>query len=172
MGNKRRKNKSNNNKYKIKGQEMWYCNYNGCNKIYFDYRIFNRHHRKHNKLYKCSFDEICNKSFSNPRDLSIHEKIHNGLKEEKCKFCFKKFIHPSNLKKHIKYLHSNSSDSLILNRFICRKCNKSFNRKESLQKHLQSHLKRDSRKLIHCETCNKSFTTTTNCNRHKRQFNH
>ena len=162
--------KDNNDKDKI--IIGYHCDYKQCNKIFINYSLYNKHRRKHNKVFKCSFGEICNKSFSNQRDLTIHEKIHKGLKDEICKFCFSKFIHPSNLKKHIKYVHSNLNDTLILNQFICKKCNKTFNRKESLQRHLQSHLKRDLRKLIYCKICKTSFISISNYNRHKRIFNH
>ena len=78
-----------------------------------------------------------------------------------------KFNDPSNLRKHIKNIHK-INDSL--KPFICKHCKKQFNRKESLQKHFQTHLKVKDRKLYHCQQCNICFTFKSNLNKHSKKF--
>eukprot|EP01083_Nonionella_stella_P012036 34193_1 len=163
------KKKKKKNKKKKKENSIICCE--ECSKIFANHSLLRKHRQKHIKLHRCSFPLICDKSFSNKRDRIIHEKIHSAQKDEICKFCFAKFVHPSTLKKHIKYVHSNGDDP---NPFICKKCNKTFSRKESLQRHLHSHLKREKRRLIycnHCDTsCSKGFVSISNLNRHQRMF--
>eukprot|EP01084_Bolivina_argentea_P001402 2580_1 len=98
-------------------------------------------------------------------DLIRHEKIHKNIRNEICKYCAKGFIYPSNLQKHIKYIHKNNIE---IKPYICKKCLKKFVRKDSLIKHLQSHLNKKERKLYKCNhhQCNSLFTSKSNRNRH------
>eukprot|EP01083_Nonionella_stella_P088169 245535_1 len=136
------------------------CDADGCNKMFDHYKTYYKHKRIHNKLYKCSFNGICQKAFSKRIDLFIHEKIHKKIRNEVCKYCDKRFVHPSNLKKHIKYIHGEGQEEQC-KPFICKKCCKQFMRKDSLIKHLQCHLNRKDRTLFYCHEhgCNASFTT-------------
>lgn len=154
-------------KQKKKRLHFYFCDYPNCDKVFNDKKTHYKHLREHKKLYKCSFNEICNKSFSKKQDVLIHEKIHKNLKNEICKYCDKKFIHPSNLHRHIKYIHNSGIESKP---FFCRKCKKQFSRKESLIKHLRSHLNRNDRKIFYCnfDGCDMSFTSKSNRNRHLR----
>eukprot|EP01083_Nonionella_stella_P295159 1003154_1 len=165
-------------KHKRNHNKLYKCSFNGiCQKAFskridlFIHKTYYKHKRNHNKLYKCSFNGICQKAFSKRIDLFIHEKIHKKIRNEVCKYCDKRFVHPSNLKKHIKYIHGEGQEEQC-KPFICKKCCKQFMRKDSLIKHLQCHLNRKDRTLFYCHEhgCNASFTTKSNRNRHTRMF--
>ena len=145
------------------------CDHDGCGKKFTDYKAYYKHRRLHNRVHKCSFDKICSKAFGKKTDLLIHERIHRNLKSEICQYCDKRFVHPSNLQKHIKYLHQKE---IMSKPFVCKKCCKPFERKESLQKHFQSHLNEQERQLYYCKVkgCKVSFTSKSNWNRHVRVY--
>ena len=55
------------------------------------------------KNHKC---DLCNKAFSENRDLKKHIKcVHEGLKNHKCDICDKAFSEPWKLKRHILTVH-------------------------------------------------------------------
>ena len=150
---------------------MYTCDYDGCNKLYYDLRTLNKHKRVHTKPFKCLFlinnHHLCNKSFSNKRNLKIHARSHKNERKEKCKFCGKTFCDPSTLKNHIKYIHSCGTTPKP---YVCKVCHKKFARKASLQKHLEIHLNAEKRKLFECKHCNKSFTVKSNRTRHIKKL--
>lgn len=91
-----------------------------------------------NKGYKCS---ICSKSYTRNHNLVSHERTHRDLKPFKCSSCDKLFTRHHDLKRH-ESLH------LKVKKFICRGmlsdnktewgCGRTFARKDSLLKHLQT----------------------------------
>ena len=52
------------------------------------------------KSYSCS---TCGKAFKRNFDLTVHLRIHNGIKPYKCKICQKTFSLSSTLAKHKRY---------------------------------------------------------------------
>ncbi|GME69918.1 unnamed protein product [[Candida] boidinii] len=91
-----------------------------------------------NKSYKCS---VCSKSYTRNHNLVSHERTHRDLKPFKCSTCDKLFTRHHDLKRH-ESLH------LKVKKFICRGilsdnetkwgCGRTFARKDSLLKHLQT----------------------------------
>lgn len=149
--------------------KMYICDYNKCGKIFTNYGIYNKHRKTHIKKYRCSYIHIgCNREFATEKDLKIHQRIHSKEKSEICKFCLRGFTDPAALRKHIKYIHKN--DIININPFHCKQCNKSFQRKDSLQKHWKTHIKDSEKKKSFCQICNKSFTFKWNYAKHERLY--
>merc|ERR1712244_106057 len=90
-------------------------------------------------------------------NLLIHRRIHNNERCEQCTFCEKRFVDPSTLRSHIKYIHNKGHTQKP---FICRKCHKAFTKKTSLRNHL----------LSDCNQCAASFTVKSNLNRHLKKI--
>eukprot|EP01083_Nonionella_stella_P096852 272305_1 len=130
-------------------------------------RYLTVHMQQHTKPFQCS-NSKCNKSFSRKHDLKMHERLHSNTTElASCAFCGMKFTHPSNLRKHIKHFHAHHDGPKP---FVCKHCKKRFDRKESLQKHFQVHLKPTDRKRHHCEECDTFFTLKSNLGKHLKKF--
>ena len=126
---------------------IYFCDFKGCNKIFEKKSILNKHKKVHIKSYRCSFTSIgCTQCFSTKKDKKVHERIHRNQKCEVCRFCCKAFTDPAALRKHIKYIHE---DGIGCTPFVCKECRKQFKRKDSLQKHWQTHSKR-RRTIKHC----------------------
>lgn len=152
---------------------IYICNYNGCNKIFTSYGIYNRHCQTHIKKYRCSYMK-CNREFSTKHDLMIHDRTHSKVKSETCKFCLRCFTDPAALRKHIKYIHKNDGliNGINIKQFHCKHCKKSFDRKDSLKKHLQIHLKDNQESKSFCEICHLSFTFKWNYTKHNKIYHH
>lgn len=152
--------------------KIYECDVTGCNRIFPDLRTLNKHKNTHFKPFKCllitSIGTICNKSFSNKRNLTIHQRSHNDDRREKCRFCQKKFCDPSTLKKHIKCIHSKVTEK----QFVCKLCHKKFAKKHSLEKHFEIHSNLMNRKQFECHLCDKIFTVKSNRNRHLKKVHH
>lgn len=94
------------------------------------------------KKFPC---KICNKTFRRLSALREHETSHTKLKAYQCKTCLKNFSSSSNLAKH-KTLH----DSTKANKFSCIEvdCDRKFNQKIHLQKHMMRAHGIDNRKNV------------------------
>ena len=89
-----------------KSNQIYCCDYNGCNKIFTRFGVYNKHRKTHIKKYRCSYIHSgCNREFSTRKALEIHERIHSKERKEICKFCLGSFTDPAALRKHIKYIH-------------------------------------------------------------------
>ena len=100
----------------------------------------------------------------------MHEEIHVKSEEDvikKCKFCRKQFCGLSALKVHVSSTHCHENE-ILFKPFRCRKCLKEFTRKDALQKHMVSHLKRSERKMFDCKQCDAWFTLKCNLLKHVR----
>lgn len=74
--------------------------------------------------------------------------------------CSKSFTRPSLLTEHQMSFHQG------IKPFKCNQCDKSFGRKNHLERHLNSH-KTDLDKPYHCQYCNKGVTTMQQLKRHE-----
>ena len=154
--------KHNKHNINLKQKPYLLCDYDGCNKFFSSLEWYNKHRKNHFKSFECS---ICNKKFRDDHSLKIHKRIHGDLREEKCKFCGNSFKDQRTLKKHINYIHQNGNQ---YKPFICKKCNKSFSRKDSLTKHWKTHQK--NRKIYECNQCPSTFISKPNYNKHQRVY--
>ena len=143
--------------------KIYVCEHSGCNKIFSRKSIFNKHLRVHIKSYQCS---QCTQCFASSLDRRVHERIHSNQRSEVCPFCCKGFTDPAALRKHIKYIHC---DGVTAKAFVCKHCQKQFSRKDSLQKHWQTHSKKEENRFK-CDECNSTFSLKLNYLKHKRLF--
>lgn len=85
--------------------------------------------RKPRKFSICPFMS-CHKKFNREFNLKEHIRIHNPKrnKDFTCKFCNDSFFSASVLSRHIASIHEGE-------KFYCKKCGKTFNRKDALHRH-------------------------------------
>ncbi|XP_069608979.1 gastrula zinc finger protein XlCGF26.1-like [Ranitomeya imitator] len=107
------------------------------------------------KIFTCL---ECDKCFTEPDALLIHQRNHVEEKSYLCSSCGKCFKKKSNLMQHQK-IHTGEKP------FLCSECGKSFTRKADLVKHLRIHT---GEKPFPCNQCGKCFTQISALIRHRK----
>ncbi|CDQ58970.1 unnamed protein product [Oncorhynchus mykiss] len=81
------------------------------------------------KRFLCMF---CNKGFSRPQKVEIHQRVHTGEKPFSCTQCHMRFAQACNLKRHQR-VHTGEKS------YSCPQCEKRFSHQHQLKMHLKVH---------------------------------
>ena len=116
--------------------------HNTCEQMYRNSTSHETHTA--DKPHEC---DVCHKTFSDFSQLTMHKRIHNGVRLFVCDVCSMAFSSSSSLIKH-KDVHS------AIKPFTCDVCKKTF----SLSVYLTQHKRIHSGERPHaCNICNKTF---------------
>lgn len=111
----------------------------------------------------------------------LRQQCENTAKKFFCTFCNEKFMWQTSLNRHAQRKHkptkplweppSAANDAIDgttgtnpLKKFICKVCNKGFQRLEHLERHIKIHI--PSEKKFECPTCHKKFNRKDNLRSH------
>ena len=134
------------------------CNY--CEKEPFELKKFLNDHlaMKHNLEFPCY---KCNEAFEHQRLLAEHLSIHNGFQKVfPCEKCKEVFLDGMSLENHMKNRHIQVNEG-----FKCKFCERSFDYKDSLKKHLD---RLHNRKF--CNKCCDDFADRESLTKHLSTF--
>ncbi|XP_054163344.1 zinc finger protein 91-like [Oppia nitens] len=131
------------------------CPHPECNKSFAEYRLLHKHIKYvHSQtIINCN---VCDKSFKNPKCLSVHLLLHSDVKPHKCPHddCPYASRNKQLLKLHIKQNHSDERP------FVCpiADCGDKFLTKNNLKGHMLTH---SDERPFRCEFvgCGKTFKT-------------
>ncbi|XP_055765290.1 zinc finger protein with KRAB and SCAN domains 1-like isoform X1 [Salvelinus fontinalis] len=136
------------------------------------------------KQFFCMF---CNKGFSCPQKVEIHQRVHTGVKPFICTQCHMRFAHAGNLKRHQRFhtgvkpfkctqCHMRFTQAGDLKRhervhtgekpYSCPQCEKRFSRQDQLKMHLKVHT---GEKPFACTHCGKRFSERTYLRMHQQK---
>ncbi|XP_071024867.1 uncharacterized protein [Oncorhynchus clarkii lewisi] len=110
------------------------------------------------KRFLCMF---CNKGFSCPQKVEIHQRFHTGVKPFSCNQCHMCFAQAGDLKRHQR-VHTGEKP------YSCPQCEKRFSRLDKLKMHLKVHT---GEKPFACTHCRKRFSERSYLRIHQ-QKNH
>ncbi|XP_029621632.1 zinc finger protein with KRAB and SCAN domains 1 [Salmo trutta] len=96
------------------------------------------------KQFLCTF---CNKSFSCPQKVEIHQRVHTGVKPYSCNQCHMRFAQAGNLKRH-QMVHTGVKP------FSCPQCPMCFAQAGDLKRHQRVHT---GEKPYSCTQCPMRF---------------
>ncbi|XP_038837413.1 zinc finger protein 69 homolog [Salvelinus namaycush] len=97
------------------------------------------------KRFLCMF---CNKGFSSPQKVDIHQRVHTGVKPFSCTQCHMRFAQARDLKRHQR-VHTGEKP------YSCPQCEKRFSRQDHLKMHLKVHT---GERPFSCMHCGKRFS--------------
>nr|XP_046182117.1 gastrula zinc finger protein XlCGF49.1-like [Oncorhynchus gorbuscha] len=97
------------------------------------------------KRFLCIF---CNKGFSCPQTVEIHQRVHTGEKPYSCTQCPMRFTQAGDLKRHHR-VHTGEKP------YSCPQCHIHFTQASSLKRHLKVHT---GERLFTCTHCGKRFS--------------
>ncbi|XP_035645365.2 zinc finger protein 606-like isoform X2 [Oncorhynchus keta] len=109
------------------------------------------------KRFPCSF---CEKSFSFPIEVEIHQRMHMGEKSFSCHLCQASFSHSFNLKRH-HMVHTGEKP------YSCPQCERRFSHQHQLKRHLKVHT---GERPFACTHCGKRFSERSNLRIHQQKI--
>eukprot|EP00063_Salmo_salar_P075799 XP_014050634.1 PREDICTED: uncharacterized protein LOC106602491 isoform X3 [Salmo salar] len=109
------------------------------------------------KCFPCSF---CEKSFSFPIEVEIHQRMHTGEKSFSCHLCRASFSHSFNLKRH-HMVHTGEKP------YSCPQCERRFSHQHQLKRHLKVHT---GERPFACTHCGKRFSERSNLRIHQQKI--
>ncbi|XP_070293332.1 zinc finger protein 528-like [Salvelinus sp. IW2-2015] len=107
------------------------------------------------KRFLCMF---CNKGFSCPQKVEIHQRVHTGEKSFSCTQCHMHFAKAGNLKRH-HMVHTGEKP------FSCSQCHMRFAQAGDLKRHQRVHT---GEKPFSCTQCHMRFSQAGDLKRHQR----
>jgi len=109
-----------------------------CSQTFRTNSTYKQHKKIHDKINEC---KECGKCFGTAMNLERHEKMHNGIKDFQCASCAKPYSSMISLQKHMEIKHQAEASHGKKQSFTCdhHDCDKSFTRKEYLQRHMSKH---------------------------------
>ncbi|KAG5881749.1 hypothetical protein JTB14_029077 [Gonioctena quinquepunctata] len=137
------------------GEKPYECD--KCGKQFAAKETLNRHWRTHTgeKPHQCKF---CGKSFIQPSQLRAHIFHHTGENAYTCQYCGRAFNRRLRLTTHIKFMHEGAEP------LPCSHCDKTFFRKEDVQRHMLCH---SGERPFICDVCQKGFSAKSSLKIHK-----
>ena len=94
-------------------------------------------------MYECAYP-YCNQSFSLPRDLEIHVKVHNLKTPCRCNYCHKQFVDSNKMRTHV--------EKHVIDRpYECAYCRMRFSSAISLKCHMPTHVEKKPFKCMYCK---------------------
>nr|XP_032811206.1 zinc finger protein 24-like [Petromyzon marinus] len=102
--------------------------------------------------------DVCDRSFTWPSELTIHQHEHAGEQLHHCRVCGRRFLKSSYLKVHSR-THTGEKP------YCCQFCGHRFSRYGVLKSHLLTHT---GEKPYTCKVCGRKFTQRSNMRSHER----
>ncbi|XP_052341240.1 zinc finger protein 182-like isoform X15 [Oncorhynchus keta] len=108
------------------------------------------------KRFHCMF---CNKGFSSPQKVEIHQRVHTGVKPFSCTQCQMRFAQARDLKRHQR-VHTGEKP------YSCPQCEKRFSRQDHVKMHLKVHT---GERPFACTHCGKRFSERSYLRLHQQK---